>query len=807
MLNKLFFVILFLSICASADYSPQRPLSYTTDSVTVTNSGLPTGASTSALQTSGNSILTSIANSVGGTLATSVSNFPSTQAVTGTFWQATQPVSGTFWQATQPISAASLPLPSGAATSALQTTINSTLGSPFQAGGSIGNSSFGISGTLPAFASTPTFNLGTLNGAATSSNQTTTNSSLSAIDTKLGGTLIVNGSGVTQPISASALPLPSGAATSALQTSGGQKSQIVDGVTGVAVGINLTGELKTRTDPMPIFNESFEGGTVDTTNRWNAAVVSGAGSVTQGSSLGLVVSVGTGANSAAAITSQPSFATQYASSVAWASGMKFESTTATGNYRYFGLGTAGTSYSTTNPIANGIGFEITTSGVLRAVVYASDVLLYSQNLTIPTDGIEHVYFFSSQGSYINWYLDTAAVPVASNYALGIAPDLTVLPIRYASLNAGSSTVGTPAMTVYGSSILDTNRVSNQLSDGTYPWRKATIDVNGDLATYNPDVLVTGQSAQTATVNNILTATSGTAATDLTGYKSASVQVVSTGSGGTFIFEGSNDNTNWITLPVFNQLILTGTPITAAVTASASQIIYSFPATTRYVRLRIATTITGGSIQAFSKFMQAPFSPAVQNVANATAANLTTSATIASGTVTTVTTLTTLANGQTAHSAASTGSPVRTGGRVISTLDTTLVQGDASDLPITTGQQLVTKPFATSENDWQASSGITALATTTSTQLVAAGAASIRNFVTGCQIVNTSATVSTTVSVLDGSTVLWTSFLPATTAALQVLPINVDFPTPLRGTAATAMNIQLGTVSANVYYNCQGYRSF
>ena len=32
-------------------------------------------------------------------------------------------VTGTFWQATQPVSAASLPLPSGAATSANQTTI------------------------------------------------------------------------------------------------------------------------------------------------------------------------------------------------------------------------------------------------------------------------------------------------------------------------------------------------------------------------------------------------------------------------------------------------------------------------------------------------------------------------------------------------------------------------------------------------------------------------------------------------------------------------------------------------------------
>lgn len=43
------------------------------------------------------------------------------------------------------------------ATAAGLTTINVTLGTPFQAGGSIGNSSFGISGTLPAFAAIPAF--------------------------------------------------------------------------------------------------------------------------------------------------------------------------------------------------------------------------------------------------------------------------------------------------------------------------------------------------------------------------------------------------------------------------------------------------------------------------------------------------------------------------------------------------------------------------------------------------------------------------------------------------------------------------
>ena len=63
----------------------------------------------------------------------------------------TVPVSGTFWQATQPVSLASLP--------ALATGSNAI--------GSITNTAFGISGTLPAFAATPTVNLGTLNGAAT----------------------------------------------------------------------------------------------------------------------------------------------------------------------------------------------------------------------------------------------------------------------------------------------------------------------------------------------------------------------------------------------------------------------------------------------------------------------------------------------------------------------------------------------------------------------------------------------------------------------------------------------------------------
>ncbi len=158
-------------------------------------------------------------------------------------------------------------------------------------------------------------------------------------------------------------------------------------------------------------------------------------------------------------------------------------------------------------------------------------------------------------------------------------------------------------------------------------------------TSTPDMFMTGASAQTATVNNILPVTSGTAATDAYGYHSASVQVVSTGTAGTFIFEGSNDNVNFQAITVYNQLILTGTPITAAITATASQFIYNFPVSMRFIRLRIATTITGGSIQAFTKLSQTAFTPSIFQVAQATTGNLNTTSTIASGTVTTVSTVT------------------------------------------------------------------------------------------------------------------------------------------------------------------------
>lgn len=136
-----------------------------------------------------------------------VSNFPATQPVSGTVTAntgLTQPLTDTQLRAAAvPVSAATLPLPSGAATSALQTTGNTSLASI--------DADLGLTTDAAATSDTGTFSLIALVKRALT-NWTTL---LARIPALVGGRVPVDGSGVTQPVSASALPLPSGAATEA----------------------------------------------------------------------------------------------------------------------------------------------------------------------------------------------------------------------------------------------------------------------------------------------------------------------------------------------------------------------------------------------------------------------------------------------------------------------------------------------------------------------------------------------------------------------------------------------------------------
>lgn len=193
---------------------------------------LPAGASTSALQTSGNASLSSIDGKLPPIgqhdLASSVSVAIATD------------------QGPVPVSASSLPLPTGAATSSLQTSGNASLSSIDGKMASLGQKS--MAGSMPvAIASDQStlavsaVSLPLPSGAATAANQATEIASLSSIDGKLGSLgqkamagsapVVIASDQSTLPVSASALPLPSGAATSALQTSGNASLSSIDSKT------------------------------------------------------------------------------------------------------------------------------------------------------------------------------------------------------------------------------------------------------------------------------------------------------------------------------------------------------------------------------------------------------------------------------------------------------------------------------------------------------------------------------------------------------------------------------------------------
>lgn len=178
---------------------------------------------------------------------------------------------------TQPISAASLPLPTGAAT---ETTL-SGLSAKF---GSLGQKTMANSApvviasdqsAIPASQS-GTWNLNNISGTISLPTGAATESTLGSIDGKLRAFDLDSGAGTqnvlgislrksasggsvefgtssdplridptgttTQPISAASLPLPSGAATSAIQTDGTQRTKLTDGTDNV--GISTVGGAK-----------------------------------------------------------------------------------------------------------------------------------------------------------------------------------------------------------------------------------------------------------------------------------------------------------------------------------------------------------------------------------------------------------------------------------------------------------------------------------------------------------------------------------------------------------------------------------
>jgi len=142
-----------------------------------------------------------------------------------------------------------------------------------------------------------------------------------------------------------------------------------------------------------------------------------------------------------------------------------------------------------------------------------------------------------------------------------------------------------------------------------------------------DTFITGQGGQLALNNNIALATAGTSSTDCANFRAIGIQIVpaaGTVTAGNITFEGSNDNTNFVSVPMVDMATPANKPIsTYAVVAATPRYFYT-NLFFRYFRARISTGVTGTTtgLQAFSELMAYPLTNMLQNARLSDGTNLT-----------------------------------------------------------------------------------------------------------------------------------------------------------------------------------------
>lgn len=141
-----------------------------------------------------------------------------------------------------------------------------------------------------------------------------------------------------------------------------------------------------------------------------------------------------------------------------------------------------------------------------------------------------------------------------------------------------------------------------------------------------DWIVTGGTGRSAANDNLLAASGGSgydtlqAANGLGTARSMYVQITGSSgiSAGAIAIEGSNDGNAWQLIPFFDVSNSAGVPNGAAVTIAAStDRFFACKLPFRYVRVRISTAFSGGTVSAVAKFSVTDFIPPINVVANTT----------------------------------------------------------------------------------------------------------------------------------------------------------------------------------------------
>lgn len=159
-------------------------------------------------------------------------------------------------------------------------------------------------------------------------------------------------------------------------------------------------------------------------------------------------------------------------------------------------------------------------------------------------------------------------------------------------------------------------------------------------------------------------------------------------------------------------------------------------------------------------------------------------------------------GTVATNVAITANPLNLGAQAVSAENTAVTTARQVQLVADLVGKLIVLPYSNPEN-FVSGTVTSAMTGTTSTSLVAAPAAGLRNYITQCTVSNSHATVGTDMILQDGSGGTTLYVIPAAPAFGGA---TLSFPTPLRQpTTATALFIANVTTGANTKASCSGYK--
>lgn len=328
-----------------------------------------------------------------------------------------------------------------------------------------------------------------------------------------------------------------------------------------------------------------------------------------------------------------------------------------------------------------------------------------------------------------------------------------------------------------------------------------VDEEGVPVASGSDASAANQEVANAHLQNLVDATpedgtfSGTASSaislatfDCRGYGYIAFQFTTVGTG-TITVESSSDGTPGTGSTFGAQVAYIQNSVTAGamqtIVNPTAGVLYVVPVTGHTMRLRISTWTSGTYVVAgVKKIGPAPVGPTTYISAIGNGPPI---------------------QGTAAHDAAVAGAPNRIAGRAQTANYTAVASGDTADILTTTVGALVVRPHAIPEACWSyaaASGGI--VNTTTAVTIKAAGAAGLKNYLTGLDIASDTLGSATEVAVRDGAggTVLWRQKLDTTATK----PTRLSFDPPLAGTAATLLEVVTltATVTGGVYVNARGY---